>query len=222
MSLTNKEYFIKWSRWYWYTIFLVLLNIVFPILFEVLFIIEESSVTLFVPLFSVLLIVLTIRFIKSTLKREQGFSSAMLIIISILYFIYFILIFYGILEISEFYEWKDFITVSIIMPFGLGPFLLLINFIISHMCHKKGVILANEKDWKLTLLGIMSIIISIFLPVIIITIIIGVVIFLLLGNPSIGKKNIEKSTTKKYCKNCGALIEDDSKFCVNCGRKISK
>lgn len=221
MQKTNKEYFVKGSRWWWYSVFLIILNIVIPVSLEtilgIIFIVEEIeelifSFILMLPLI-ILLVILTTKFMKNTLKRDHGFSRSRLIFLSIVYVLYMIIAITGIAGIGEYCELTDFKAISIASPIGIGPVLLLANFLISYMYHKKGVIPADKKDKGLIILGIISIIASLIFPIIIIVIFCG----LLLLKPS------TKSYNKKIqCKNCGALIETNSKFCKNCGAVVGK
>lgn len=222
MELTNKDYYVKGSRWYWYSIFLILLNIVAPLIAEVIFFIEETDAFLALVPFIITIIVLTILFIKNTIKREKGFSVGLLICISIFYFIYYILFVMGITEIQEYYEFGDLIAFLIIFPFGLGPFLLFINFIIAYKCHKKGVILANEKNGKLQLLGILSILVSLFFPIIVL-LLFSLKFFLSTMQSTSANKNKKKNDkNRKYCDKCGAEISDNALYCEKCGKKIEK
>lgn len=244
--MKNKDYYVKWSRWFWYSVFLILFNIVSPIIFEILFIIEETEVCLFTTIFIAPLIILTIIFLKNTIKREDGFSIPLLIVMSVIYIFYLFTFMAGCVEIGEYYYWSEFKLYSVVLPFALGPFLLLINFIISYVVHKKGIILANEKDWKLTLLGILSIIVSIALPVVIILIIL---LFIIVPKGSslsqsssrnenhfckeCGKRISNKleyceecskltNKTTKFCTFCGCALKEGSSFCPQCGKKIEK
>lgn len=220
MELKNKDYYVRGSRWYWYSIFLILLNIVAPLIAEVIFIIEESYEFILMIPFIISLIVLTILFIKKTINREQGFSVGLLICISILYIIYYFLFIYGIVEIQDYYEFGDFIALLIIFPFGLGPFLLFVNFIIAYKCHKNGVILANEKNNKLKLLGVISILVSLFFPFFIL--LLFSFKFLASTMKSVGKKGNQNrnNNNKKRCQKCGAEISVNSSYCDKCGMKI--
>lgn len=222
MELTNKDYYVKGSRWYWYSIFLILLNIVAPLIAEVLFFIEETVVFLFLVPCIITVIVLTILFIKNTIKRENGFSVGLLICISIFYFIYYMLFMIGITEIQEYYEFGDLIAFLIVLPFGLGPFLLFINFIIAYKCHKKGVILANEKNDKLQLLGILSILVSLFFPIFILLLFSLGFFLSTMQSTSVNKNKKENDKKKKYCGKCGAEISNDALYCNKCGKKIEK
>lgn len=242
MTLTNKDYYVKGTRWWWYSIFLIFFNIICLIVLGtivgVLGFIEDDEELLIPFIFSmpsvVLVIILTIIFIKNTLKREKGFSMAMLIVISIFYFFAILLL---IIPFVMYFELGDFTSVLIVMPFIIGPLMLLINFIVSHMYHKKGIIPADKKDKKLKWLGIVSIIVSLFSPVILI----AIIVFGILLKPSSYKnqgimkeckkcheridKNAEfcpKCGAKQdeYCKKCGALISENMNFCVKCGEKI--
>ncbi len=229
MTLTNKDYFVKGSRWYWYSNFLILLNIICPIIFEaifgVLFIINEDE-ELLIPVISlipfiILLCIFTIKFKKDILKREQGFSIILLIIVSIFYFIYLSIACAGFAGISEFYEFKDSLYMAITVPFVLGPFFLFINFITSYLCHKKGLIPADKKDKKLLALGVISIIISIFYQIIIIFIIICL-IFIFSSKDSFVGTSRKPTKVIKYCKNCGAEIKKDATYCSSCEKNIKK
>lgn len=221
MDLTNKNYVTKWSRWYWYEFFLILFNIVFPVLFQSfiigLIIIEEDLIYLRLIPIIVLLITLSSIFIKETLKRKSGFSVLLLIATSLVYFIYYLLFLIAMLDIIEYYEINvsEFAIFAIFLPFIIGPLMLLENFVISHMYHKKGSIPADQKSTPLKIFGISSVFVSLFLPFIIVAIIL---IILLIGIPNYTGNNYER---KKYtCKNCGSKVDINSSFCPKCGSEI--
>ena len=221
MELKNKDYFVKGSRWYWYAIFFVLLNIVMPVITEVVFIIEELDSSLFMILLIIPLVILSILFIKKTIKREEGFSVMLLTVISLLYLIYYILFMTGVIELQDYYKFNDFEALLIIFPFGLGPFLLFVNFIISYKCHKKGAILANEKNGKLMLLGILSILVSLFFPLFIL-LLFSFNFFASTLKMSGGNNGKGKDRKKLYCVKCGNEINSDSLYCDKCGMKIDR
>lgn len=228
MQKTNKDYFVKGSRWWWYSFFLIIFNIVTPAIlatvFGILFVVEGDyefifQLVLIIPVI-ILLVILTIKFIKNTLKKEQGFSRSRLIFISIIYFLYICIALMGIALINEYLELSTFKLLLITMPFALGPLLLLVNFLTSHIYHKKGVIPADEKNKSLAALGIISIIESLFFPIIFIGVFCCYSLVKSSGNSFRISYNAKKNKNL-YCKKCGALIDKDANFCTNCGEKIN-
>lgn len=140
----------------------------------------------------------------------------MVVVISILYLNLLFLEAAGLCSILSYYEWGTFSMTLVAMPLGIGSIFLLGNFIISHMYHKKGIIPTNKKDKRLTILGILSIVFSLFYPSILI-VIIGLKKLTSGGSPSpIG------TSKKYYCPNCQKLIDKDDKFCKECGCIIDK
>ncbi len=227
MSLVNKDYFVKGTRWWWYCIFLIMFNIIFPIILEIIlgvFFLVDGDDEHLVPFilaipFIIALVILTIIFLKNILNREQGFSIVMVVVISILYLNLLFFEVGGLASILSYSELGTFSMTLVAAPLGIGPIFLLGNFIISHMYHKKGIIPANKKDKRLTILGISSIVFSLFYPIILI-VIIGFFLFVKLIS---GDSSSPIGTSKKYyCPNCQKIIDKDDKFCKECGCIIDK